>query len=163
MEAFVYDEDIEPIRNDLDILGGSIQDKSNFLINVQDATSIAAYGRRWGKLTAPEILDQADAQRWGNWQLSKLKDPVQKGAVKNVELFQKKIEAEGKARIFDKDGNKIELAIKKVRYRCSSSGIIANLELGELELPVEREIVNLLRDLEKERALAQANVKSLAP
>jgi len=55
-----------------------------------------------------------------------------------------------------------ELFIKRVNYRISSQGIKCDLELGELYLPLEQEILNILRDLKNEKELLQANVKQLS-
>lgn len=55
-----------------------------------------------------------------------------------------------------------ELYIKRVNYKISPQGIKCDLELGELYLPLEQEILNLLRDLKNEKELLQANIKQLS-
>ncbi|MBA7547789.1 hypothetical protein ES705_40225 [subsurface metagenome] len=55
-----------------------------------------------------------------------------------------------------------ELFIKRVSYRISPEGIKCSMELGELYLPLEQEILNILRDLKNEKELLQANIKQLS-
>jgi hypothetical protein len=55
-----------------------------------------------------------------------------------------------------------ELPIKKVTYKVNAAGIKADAELGAVFLPVEKPILELLRNLKLQEALQQANVKQLS-
>jgi len=161
---FTYREpDSEKVINEIDVLNGEITDKSNYITTVSDATSQATYGKRWGRYTIPVALTLSDAERIANYQLSILKDPETSATLKNVEIIsQTRIPAEGKARIFDKDGTKYEMYIKKVKYNISSKGITMDWTLGEIDIPFENEILKLLRNIENQALLQAANVAQLS-
>ena len=156
------EENIDNVKNEIDIVSGKITSGSNYISTVSDATSQGVYGKRWGKLTIPEALDSADAARWGAYQLSRLKDPAESAVCDGV-IFRNtaKVKAEGKARIIDADGIKHELYIRKVVYNISSSKMMMTWHLGEIYLPLENEIVALMRNLKNQEVLQQSNVAQL--
>jgi hypothetical protein len=163
LSGFEPKEDISKIVNRIYVRAGKITSKSNYAATVEDTTSQSSYGLREAVMTVPTSLDSADATRWGNYQLSKLKDPVKTAKVKNVDLDNTRIEAAGKASIRPTSGAAVELFIKKAVYRVSAEGITCSLDLGEVDMPIEREILNLLRDIKNEELLQAANVRQLAP
>lgn len=120
---------------------------TRILYECQDDTSIATYGKRDDVLSLPSAMSEDDAQRWGDYQLSTLKSPVVTASAKNVKIRQKLIKAEGKARITCRDGTVYELAIVKVTYKISSSGMTCNMELGALPTDnIDTVIAKLVRD-----------------
>jgi len=161
-KAYVLEKDASEILNKIYILAGKITSGSNYICTVEDEASQNTYGIREGTLTIPSSLNASDAQRWGNYKLNEKKDPIEKAKVQDIDLQLNIIKADGKARIFDKSGNKKELYIKKVSYEISSKGVKCDMELGKLFLPISEEILNLLRDLKNETELQRANVKQLS-
>ena len=161
---FIYKEpNAGKVINEIDVLNGEITDGSNYIVTVSDAASQASYGKRWGTYYTPISLSLADAERIANYQLSKSKDPEESATLKNVEIIeQTRITAEGKARVFDKDGTKYEMYIKKVKYNTSSKGITMDWTLGEIDAPFENEILKLLRNIENQTLLQAANVAQLS-
>lgn len=126
------EEDPFSIRNKLYVKGGEIQGTgSNIVGTVQDAASIAAYGLREEIVTAPDILDTADALQWAVILLSEKKDPSIKAKIKNI-LFDKtktKITSEGKVRITAHDGSEYQLKTERITYSVSAAGILGEMEL----------------------------------
>lgn len=163
LKTIIFDEDVSKIINRVYIKAGKITSGSNYIGMVEDTTSEDAYGLREKVLTIPAALTLSDAVRWGNYQLSSLKDPIQKAKVTGIELQNTIIKAEGKARIFDEEGNKYEFPIKRVSYKISDDGIIADIELGELDLPISGEILELLRAVKNEEYLQAGNIAQLSP
>ncbi|MCX5657842.1 MAG: hypothetical protein NTZ48_06435 [Candidatus Omnitrophica bacterium] len=161
LEKYKPEEDTSEILNKIYILAGLITDGSNYICTVEDEDSQETYGVREGVLTIPSSLNVNDAQRWGNYKLSKLKDPVEKAVAEGITLKQIVIKADGKARIFDKYGNKKELYIKRVSYKVSPDGTICSMELGELDIPISKDILKILRDLKNEVELQQINISQL--
>ena len=160
-------EDINPVRNKIDILAGEIDevDKTNYITTVEDAASQAAYGVRWEKETIPSALTEADAERWGNHKLYMVKDPRSKAPVKRVELFAEgNFTARGKMRITDAEGSELELFIKRVKYEISpDSGVQCNADLGQSERwPIDFKTVEMLRRIKDEEQLQAINVSQLA-
>lgn len=110
---------------------GYIKEGSNCIGYVDDATSIATYGLREGVVTAPDVLNIADAQRWAGEILQNKKNPNIKAKISNV-LFDKtktKIDSEGKVRVTAHEGSEYELKIEKVAYSISSQGVLGEMEL----------------------------------
>jgi len=59
--------------------------------------------------------------------------------------------------------NEFILAVKKVKYRVTpTGGIMADIDVGEIDRPLEDRILNLLRELKAEQLLQQSNVAGLA-
>jgi hypothetical protein len=101
---YVLEKDTSGILNRIYILAGKITSGSNYICMVEDAAgSQAAYGIREGTLTIPSSLNIDDAERWGLYQLSRLKDPIEKAKVEDVDLCMNIIKAKGKARIFGRE------------------------------------------------------------
>jgi len=98
-------------------------------------------------------LDLTDAQRWADWKLSTLEN-VKKRATARITNVQElimnsagllPIKPEGKARIFDENGTKIDdYQITACEYSLSSGGFNLDLELGDV-----RTIADPIKDLER--------------
>lgn len=103
-KAYILQKDTSKILNKIYILAGKITTGSNYICTVENSESQTTYGKREGTLIIPSSLNLSDAERWGNYRLSKLKDPIEKARVQDIDLQQKIIKAVGKARIFGKPG-----------------------------------------------------------
>jgi hypothetical protein len=154
------------IRNKLYIKMGTIQPGGSNIISppLSNAASIAAYGLREEVVTAPDILGTADAVQWGTYILNQKKDPVTQ--VKIIEYFldsdKNKIEARGKIRLTTEDGAEYSLPIKRVTYTISTGGIMADIELGQIDVPFEWHLLEILRKIQEESRLADKRTKQLA-
>ena len=133
------EEDPHSVRNKLYIKVGLIQGEgygyikegSNCIGFVKDDDSIAAYGIREDVVTAPDLLDIDDAERWAGELLLDRKMPKIKGKISNI-IFDKtktKIETEGKVRVTAHEGSEYELKIDKVAYSISSQGVLGQMDL----------------------------------
>jgi hypothetical protein len=157
-------EDATTVKNRLYIRSGKIQSGgTNFAGSVQDAISIGAYGLREDVVTAPDILDYDDAIRWGNYQLSKLKDALTTATLSGINLDDARamIEARGKMRVTSEQGVEYVLPISRVAYKISASGVTADLELGGLEIPFQQQILDMLRKVEEETRLQDKRTAQL--
>ena len=105
-------------------------------------------------------LDLTDAQRWADWKLSTLEN-VKKRATAKISNIQDlimnsaglvPIKPAGKARIFDRNGTKIDdYQVIACKYRLSSGGFLLDLELGAEEVSVadkDKEWQRRIRELE---------------
>lgn len=102
IESFVPEEDAESVVNFIYVKGGAMDSGgSNIMYECSDAASISAYGKRDAVLTIPSALSAADAQRWGDNELGKLKDPKRTAKVDGIheEVLRRKVKPEGMARI----------------------------------------------------------------
>lgn len=102
LKRYILEKDASKILNKIYILAGKITSGSNYICTVEDSASQNKYGIREGTLTIPSSLNLSDAQRWGNYKLSQLKDPIEKAMAEDVDLDLNIIKANGKARIFGK-------------------------------------------------------------
>jgi hypothetical protein len=147
LTKFVPEANVEKIKNKIHIYSGQVEvgNETGYVLTVEDATSQAAYGVKESKETLPSVLSDDDAEQWGNYKLSELKDPVQSAKIEGIEVFQTKIEARGKAKITSADGlNSYELPIEKVKYKISSKGIVVDVELGEKDVFLSKATLALL-------------------
>ena len=105
-------------------------------------------------------LDLTDAQRWADWKLTTLEN-VKKRATARISNIQSMImdtaglvpiKPIGKARIFDRNGTKIDdYQVIACKYRLSSGGFLLDLELGAEEITTtdrDREWQRRIRELE---------------
>ena len=161
---FPLQEDPTQIVNRLYIYGGVITDGSNYLVTVNDTASQALYGILEQTVAAPEILDAADATRWGNYQLSLLSTPKQKAQISTVTFNEHLVKAEYQARFWTVDPDTddyIDLFIKKTTYKIGRAGITMDMEVGELDQLVEDMFLSIQRRVAQDAALQQANVENL--
>lgn len=131
---------------------------TRILYSCFDSASIDAYGLKQDILSIPSAMSEDDAQRWGDYQLSKLKDPTITATVDRILLKQKLIKAEGLARVTAEDGESVyELPIVKVNYSISSSdGISCGLSLGALSADdLDVYIATLMRNTRNNELLKQ--------
>lgn len=158
-------EDPSEIVNRIHVKGGTIQSGgSNIIGTVSDAASIAANGLHEAVETAPEILDYDDAMRWAAQILAEKKDPIQSAQLTGIILDDTKamIEARGLMRVTGHDGTSYSLDIARVEYTISPAGIRADVELGKLEEPMEKTILDIMRRVEEESRLADKRTSQLA-
>ena len=101
MDSFVPQGDATKIANRLYIKCGKTTGGSNYIVTLNDATSQGIYGIRSKVLTAPSVLDIADATQWGTEKLTQYAYPTVRSTIKNVDitLLKERISADGKARI----------------------------------------------------------------
>lgn len=157
-------EDPTGIVNRIIIKAGQIQSGgSNIAITVDHPGSISDYGLKEEVMTAPDILDIADAERWGEWQLEQKRSPIIQAAIKqiDVDLLKTLILPQGKMKVTSETGLEYTLPIKKITYSISPSGILADIELGEIRKPFEKHIVDLLRRIEEESHLQDKRTAQL--
>ena len=164
MSTFIPKADISKIKNKLYIYSGEVTgaegEKSNYVLTVEDATSQAAYGVKEDKLTMPSVLDSADAEQWGNYKLSELKDPVQIAKITGIEIFKTRINAVGKANITSVDGlHTFTLPIKQVKYSITSNGITADVDLGEKDVSFVAESLRIAQKIIVAEQLEDARTK----
>ncbi len=152
------------IRNKLYVKGGTVTGGSNYLPPVSDAASIAEHGLREDIITAPELLDTADATRWAEYVLSQNINPITQGQILGFFLDQRraKIEARGQLRVTTEDGTAYTLPIKRVSYKIDSTGILADIDLGTVYVPFEKHVLKILRRIEEEGRLADKRTEQLA-
>ena len=138
-QYITIEEDPFAVRNRLYIKVGLIQGEgfgyikegSNCIGYIEDVDSIATYGLREDVVTAPDVLNIDDAERWAGMILQERKDPRLKGKITNI-LFDKtrtKIGSEGKVRVTAHEGTEYELKIERVGYSISSKGILGKMDL----------------------------------
>ncbi|MHA1290368.1 MAG: hypothetical protein ACTSPB_23555, partial [Candidatus Thorarchaeota archaeon] len=158
------EEDPLSVRNRLYIKAGEIQSGgSNIIGYVEDNDSISQYGLREEVITAPEILNSDDAVQWANLILQEKKEPKVIARLKNVFLdaTKAKIEPKGKVKVTVYDGTEYNLQIKRASYSISAEGILAELELGSLIIPLEEHFVNLIKEVNEEKRLGDKRAEQL--
>lgn len=166
IESFVPEEDVDTVVNFIYVKGGSLDSGgSNIMYECSDAASIAAYGKQDAVLTIPSAISPADAQRWGDNELGKRKDPKRTAKIDGIheEVIRRKIKPEGTARITSEDGKySYDYPIQKVKYKFSADGITQSMEMGEYTKNVDNVVVKLLRDAKNQEILQQLNNKQLS-
>jgi hypothetical protein len=157
-------QDPSQIRNKLHVKVGEIQvGGTNFIDPVSDPDSIAAYGLREDVISAPEVLGTSDATRWAQYRLSQVKDPIIQIRIMALLLDQTltKLEARGMARVTAETAAEYTQALRRVNYHITPAGITADLELGQIAVPLELQIVSLLRAIQEEQRLGDQRTKQL--
>jgi len=144
------------------------ENKNNYAGTIEDAVSRGRRGLKWKELTAPDVLDTGDALRWGNYELQKIKDPVQKATLEEVELWPdrrfppEKIEARGKIRVYDHDGVKYDLPVAKVQYKITGGQTISvRLEIGSPQPSLEQIAKDFYLKIARDTALNEQNLKQI--
>jgi hypothetical protein len=158
------EEDPLSVRNKLYVKAGQIQaGGTNIVGTVLDATSISTYGLREELVTAPDILDGADALAWAEQILTDKKNPKIKAKVVNVFLdqTQAKIVPAGKIRITAHEGTAYELPIDRVLYRISKEGILAELDCEQNPHPLEEILTEEIKASDDEQRLSDKRTKEL--
>ncbi|MDT8901173.1 hypothetical protein [Anaeroselena agilis] len=164
--SFKPEETLDDVKNYLIVKGSVLQvDGTYVLYSNYDADSITDYGLRKAVLTLPSALTTADAQRWGDNQLDKLKTPPQAAEVENIKVKQRLIKAYGKARVTSWDGKHVyDLPITRVIYRVSAEdGISCGLSLGPASTQsLDEFIAKLVRDIKNAEAVQSLINKNLS-
>lgn len=134
ISEYDLEEDATKLFNRIYVKAGLLSGtpKTNIQAEKSDYNSQVLYGVREKVLTAPSIRNVDDADRWGAWKLDYHKRPKKKAKIPWAEIMYGAVNAKGKARIIDKDGNDHRLEIKKASYDVDSGGIRCSLELGML-------------------------------
>lgn len=163
IDTISIDEDSDEVINRVYVKAGNLggTPKTNIRAVCSDYNSQVIYGIREKVMTAPAIRNDTDAERWGNWQISDLRRPKKKAKIKWADCSQGLIKAEGKARIFDKDGNKHELPIEKVSYGIDDGGIHCALTLGMAEADIGTVLRDILFDINNVELLQDQNMSQL--
>ena len=158
------EEDPLSVRNKLYVKGGKIQaGGTNIVGSISDADSIATYGLREDMVTAPDVLNTADALQWAGQMLAEKKAPQTKARIKNVffDTTKAKIDSKGRIRITTFDDATYTLQIKRVLYRISSAGTLGEIEGGAVLIPFEQQMVQMIQGQEEERRLADKRTQEL--
>lgn len=152
------------IRNRLYVRVGQIQaDGSNLIGTIQDSASITANGLREEIVTVPEVLDEDDGLQWAGYVLGQKKDPVTQAKVIGffLDRDKAKVEARGRIRLTSAEGGEYTLPVKRVSYKISAAGILADIELGRLIVPFEQHLLDILRRIQEEQRLGDKRTKQL--
>jgi len=157
IDEFRLTENAEDVVNRVYVKVGLSTGGTNIQAEVSAYNSQVLYGIREKVLSAPSLQSTNDAIRWGNWQLDDLKRPRQKARIPWTNCSGGKIEAKGKARIFDNDGGKHQISVKKVAYSVDSNGIGCSIELGDLEKSAGRILRDILFDIANQELIQEAN------
>jgi hypothetical protein len=72
-----------------------------------------------------------------------------------------KVECRGQVRVTTDDGSSYTEAVKRINYRLSGAGITADLELGQIQVPLEKRIVDLFRLIKDQERLGDQRTKQL--
>ena len=165
---FEPSQSIDKIINYAKVKGGAIDDSGeSWLAEVQDTESQELYGLSETVLTLPSAYDAADAERWGQYEIDKNKDPKLSAKLGGLILAYPKpdgvfsvrrLTTEGQAAITDLDGTMRTYPITKIKYTVNGDkGIQCDLELGEQpDPPISNYLLALHRNAKNNEALQQA-------
>jgi hypothetical protein len=163
---------VEKIVNRAYIKGATVNDDGEqWLATVEDVASQAKYGIQEDIWSLPSAYATTDAERWGQNQIDKYKEPTKSAKMQDVELeypkpdgsfFVRKLSTQGQAAITDLEGTRHDYPITKLKYTISGSdGIKLDMELGEQPFAVNKYFANLDRDAKMAELLQQAATKQL--
>lgn len=171
--SYVPEWDVSKIVNWARIKGGNINDEGEqWLCTVEDADSQQTYGMRQAVWTLPEAQEVADAQRWGENQIAKYKDPVRSAKVTGVRLEYplrdgtfnvRHMTTDGEAEIRTLDGMAHTYPISKISYTISAEkGISADMQLGEPVFALDRYLLEQERNYKAAEQASASAIKQLA-
>lgn len=172
LTSYVPNEDVEKVCNWARIKGASIDiSGESWLATVQDLDSQAAYGLQEEIWTLPSAYASADAERWGNVQIQRYKDPIRSAKIKGVDLRYlnadgsfnvRKLSTDGECVITTLDGSAIQYPITSLKYTVSAEkGIQCEMELGEQPFKIDTYFAELERNNKNNELLQQASNKQL--
>ena len=172
IDSYVPEWDVEDIVNHAYIKGGNVDDEGEqWLAELEDAESQKLYKIQEDVWTLPSAYDVADAERWGESQLTNLAYPKKSAKVSGVKLeypradgtfFVRKLSTQGQAAITTAEGELYTYPISKLKYTVSSDkGIQLDMELGDIPDAIDRYFANLDRDAKMAELLQQAATKQL--
>lgn len=173
LSSYVPEWDVSKIVNWARIKGGNLDDSGEqWLCTVEDAESQQLYGVRQAVWTLPEAQAVTDAERWGENQIQKYKDPVRSAKVSGVRLEYplqdgtfnvRHMTTDGQAEIRTLSGETHTYPITKISYKVSSSsGISADMQLGEPAFTLDRYLLEQERNYKAAEAAASQALKQLA-
>lgn len=161
VQKFIPEENTSTIVNFVYVQGGTLSSSgSNIMYQAEDAASIAKYGKRAAVLSIPSAYASVDAQRWGDNELSVLKEPKRTAKVEGIseDVMKRNIRPEGMARITPFDGTSFyDYPIKNVVYKLSGEGITMTMELGEYTKSLDQIILKMTRDAKNAELLQRGN------
>lgn len=173
ISSYVPEWDVSKIVNWARVKGGNIDEEGEqWLCTVEDSTSQGKYGIRQAVWTLPEAQAVEDARRWGENQILKYKDPVRSARVSGVRLEYplpdgtfnvRHMTTDGQAEIRTLSGETHTYPITKISYKVSSSsGISADMQLGEPAFTLDRYLLEQERNYKAAEAAASQALKQLA-
>lgn len=172
LNSFLPDQDISKIVNYARIKGASVDEAGeSWLATVEDKQSQEQYGVSEAVWTLPTAYTAADAERWGQSELDKVKEPKMSAKVGGVELnypkpdgvfWVRRLSVDGQALITDTDGNARKYPITKLKYTVSGDkGITCDMELGEPPAPpISKYLLDIERNARNNELLQQATNKT---
>lgn len=102
LEGLEVTEDYSKLSNRLYVKHAFTDPSSKTVHNVltvEDVDSQRLYGIREAQMTAPSVVNTADALRWANYQLTQTKRPLRSARLANVEVSTKLV-VRGSSRVF---------------------------------------------------------------
>lgn len=172
LNSFVPTQSISKIVNYARIKGAAVDgDGESWLATVEDKASQEQYGISEAVWTLPTAYTAKDAERWGQSELDKVKNPKLSAKVGGVELnypkpdgvfWVRRLSVDGQALITDTDGKARQYPITKLKYTVSGDkGISCDMELGEPPTPpISKYLLDIERNARNNELLQQASNKA---
>lgn len=172
LNSFIPSQDISKIVNYARIKGAAVDGEGeSWLATVEDKQSQNEYGISEAVWTLPTAYTAADAERWGQSELDKVKNPKLSAKVGGVELnypkpdgvfWVRRLSVDGQALITDTDGKARQYPITKLKYMISGDkGISCDMELGEPPTPpISKYLLDIERNARNNELLQQASNKA---
>lgn len=165
--------DIDKLVNVAHVKGATVDDDGEqWLAMSEDLPSQVEYGVQESTYSLPTAYAVEDAKRYADAQISRYKEPIKSAKVKGVNLNYprtdgsfavRKLSTMGKASITDRDGNRQDYPISKLKYEISAkSGIkLTSMELGEQPFEIVKYFLYLDREAKHAELLQQAATQQL--
>lgn len=172
LNSFIPSQDISKIVNYARIKGAAVDGQGeSWLATVEDKASQEQYGISEAVWTLPTAYTAKDAERWGQSELDKAKNPKLSAKVGGVELnypkpdgvfWVRRLSVDGQALITDTDGKARQYPITKLKYTVSGDkGISCDMELGEPPTPpISKYLLDIERNARNNELLQQASNKA---
>ena len=172
LNSFIPSQDISKIVNYARIKGATVDGEGeSWLATVEDKASQEQYGISEAVWTLPTAYTAKDAERWGQSELDKVKNPKLSAKVGGVELnypkpdgvfWVRRLSVDGQALITDTDGKARQYPITKLKYTVSGDkGINCDMELGEPPTPpISKYLLDIERNARNNELLQQASNKA---
>lgn len=172
LNSFIPSQDISKIVNYARIKGAAVDGEGeSWLATVEDKASQEQYGISEAVWTLPTAYTAKDAERWGQSELDKVKNPKLSAKVGGVELnypkpdgvfWVRRLSVDGQALITDTDGKARQYPITKLKYTVSGDkGISCDMELGEPpNPPISKYLLDIERNARNNELLQQASNKA---
>lgn len=172
VDSYASTWDVEKIVNWARIKGAAVDTSGEqWLATVQDTTSQATYGIQEDVWTLPSAYATADAERWGQNQINKYKDPIKSAKLKNLRLEYpkadgsfsvRKLTTDGLCAIYPLTGDMQTYPITKLKYTVSTDkGISCEAEVGEQPISIDQYFAELDRNAKNAELLQAASTKQL--